>query len=175
MDFGRSMLSHWSLDPDVTYLNHGTVGVAPARVLAAQQAIRDEMERQPSRFLLREVVCLAGVPREEPTRLRRAAAVVAAFVGADGSDVAFVDNATTGVNAVLRSLPLDPGDEILLTDHNYGATARVALFVARERRAHVRTVTVPYPRFDAGQLVDAVARATGPRTRVAVLDHITSE
>jgi len=169
------MLSHWSLDPDVTYLNHGTVGVAPKRVLAAQQAIRDEMERQPSRFLLREVVCLAGVPRDEPTRMRRAAAAVAAFVGARERDVVFVDNATTGVNAVLRSFPLDPGDEILLTDHNYGATARVALFVARERGAQVRTVTVPYPRFDAGQLIDELARAIGPRTRVAVLDHITSE
>ena len=70
------MLAHWTLDPDVTYLNHGTVGVAPKRVLAAQQLIRDEMERQPSRFLLREVVCLAGVPSEEPTRLRRSAAAI---------------------------------------------------------------------------------------------------
>jgi len=175
MPFGRSMLARWMLDPDVTYLNHGTVGVAPKRVLAAQQLIRDEMERQPSRFLLREVVCLAGVPREEPTRLRRAAGAVAEFVGASGNDLAFVDNATTGANAVLRSFPLEPDDEILLTDHNYGATARTAMFVARERRARVRTVTVPYPRFDAGQLIDAVIRAIGPRTRVAVLDHITSE
>jgi len=175
MTFGRSMLAHWTLDPDVTYLNHGTVGVAPKRVLAAQQLIRDEMERQPSRFLLREVVCLAGAPGEEPTRLRRAAAAVAEFVGASGNDLAFVDNATTGANAVLRSFPLEPDDEILLTDHNYGATARTAMFVARERRARVRTVTVPYPRFDAGQLIDAVTRAIGPRTRVAVLDHITSE
>jgi isopenicillin-N epimerase len=175
MDFGRSMLAHWTLDPDVTYLNHGTVGVAPTRVLAAQQAIRDEMERQPSRFLLREVVCLAGVPREEPTRMRCAAAAVAAFVGAGERDVVFVDNATTGVNAVLRSFPLQAGDEILLTDHNYGATARVAMFVARERSAQARTVTVPYPRFDADRLIDAVARAIGPRTRIAVLDHVTSE
>ena len=139
------MLELWPLDPAVTYLNHGTVGVAPRRVLAAQQAIRDEMERQPSQFLLRAVSSLAGVPREGPTRLRRAAEEVAAFVGAERCDLVFVDNATTGVNAVLRSLPLEPDDEILVTDHNYGATARVARFVARERRATVRTVTVPYP------------------------------
>ncbi len=169
------MLDYWPLDPSVTYLNHGTVGVAPRRVLAAQQAIRDEMERRPSQFLLREVSNLAGVPRQEPTRLRRAAAQVAAFVGADAGDLVFVDNATTGANAVLRSLPLEPDDEILITDHNYGATARVARFVARERRAKVRTVAVPYPAFDAAALVDAVDHAIGPRTRVAVLDHITSE
>jgi isopenicillin-N epimerase len=175
MSFGRSMLAHWSLDPDVTYLNHGTVGVAPRRVLAAQQAIRDEMERQPSRFLLRDVSGLVGMPRSEPTAMRQAAGVVASFVGAPSHDVVFVDNATTGVNAVLRSLPLAPGDEILVTDHNYGATARVAAFVARERRAHVRTATVPYPAYDPGRLVEAVSAAITSRTRIAVLDHISSE
>jgi isopenicillin-N epimerase len=169
------MLPHWPLDPEVTYLNHGTVGVAPRRVLAAQQAIRDEMERQPSRFLLRQVSHLAGVPRQEPTRLRQAAAAVASFIGTNGDDVVFVDNATTGINAVLRSLPLEPGDEILLTDHNYGATARVATFVARERGAQVRTACVPFPKYDPARLVDAVSSAIGPRTRVAVLDHISSE
>ena len=175
MSFGRSMLAHWSLDPDVTYLNHGTVGVAPRRVLAAQQAIRDEMERQPSRFLLRDVSGLVGMPRSEPTAMRRAAGAVASFIGAQSQDVVFVDNATTGVNAVLRSWPLEPGDEILVTDHNYGATARVAAFVARERRAHVRTATVPYPAYDPGRLVEAVSAAITSRTRIAVLDHISSE
>jgi len=144
-------------------------------VLAAQQAIRDEMERQPSRFLLRDVSGLIGMPRSEPTAMRRAAAAVASFVGAESNDVVFVDNATTGVNAVLRSLPLEPGDEILVTDHNYGATARVAAFTARDRRAHVRTATVPYPAYDPERLVDAVSAAITSRTRIAVLDHISSE
>ncbi|MFI5178107.1 MAG: aminotransferase class V-fold PLP-dependent enzyme [Vicinamibacterales bacterium] len=175
MDFGHGMLAYWALDPAVTYLNHGTVGAVPKRVLAAAQAIREEIERQPSRLLLREVSGLVGGPRTEPTRMRVAAGAVARFIGARGSDVVFVDNATTGVNAVLRSIRVEPGDELLLTDHNYGATARVAAFVARERRAHVRTVMVPYPAFDPGRLVEDVARAIGPRTRVAVIDHITSE
>ena len=82
------------------------------------------MERAPSQVLLRDVSRLAGLPRAEPTRLRRAAADVASFIGANGDDVVFVDNATTGVNAVLRSFPLEPDDEILLTDHTYGATAQ---------------------------------------------------
>jgi isopenicillin-N epimerase len=163
------------LDPDVLYLNHGTVGVAPRRVLLAQQAIRDEMERAPSRFLLREVSGLVGQPRTGPTRMREAAEAVARFIGARGSDIVFVDNATTGANAVLRSFALEPGDEILLTDHNYGATARAAQFVARERRATVATATVPYPSFDRARLVEAIEAAITPRTRLAVIDHITSE
>jgi isopenicillin-N epimerase len=175
MTFGHAMLPDWPLDPAVTYLNHGTVGVTPRRVLAAQQAIRDQMERGPSQFLLREVSGLAGVPVPRPSRLREAAGQIAAFVGARAGDLVFVDNATTGANAVLRSMAFEPGDEILLTDHAYGAIARLAQFVARERGARVRTVPVPYPRFDPGALVDAVAAAIGPRTRVAVLEHITAE
>ncbi len=175
MAFGRHRLADWPLDPAVTYLNHGTVGVAPRRVLAAQQAIRDEMERQPSSFLLREVSGLVGVPTNRPSRMRTAAATVAAFVRAQGDDLVFVDNATTGVNAVLRSLQLEPGDEILITDHNYGATARAAAFAAREKRATVRAVKVPYPAFNRQAFVEAVASAITPRTRIAVLDHITSE
>ena len=174
-DFGRHMLEQWPLDPDVTYLNHGTVGAVPRRVLAAQQAIRDEIERQPSKFLLRDLSGLAGMPRHEPTRLRESAGAVAAFVGCSRDDLVFVDNASAAMNAVLRSFPLGPDDEILLTDHNYGATAKAAAFYAREHGARVRTVTVPYPAFDPAALVDAVAAAIGPRTRVAVLDHITSE
>jgi isopenicillin-N epimerase len=175
MAFGRAMRAEWALDADVTYLNHGTVGAVPRLVLAAQQKIRDEVERQPSKFLLRDVSGLVGLPRQTPTRMREAAGHVARFIGAREPDVVFVDNATTGVNAVLRSIALEPGDELLLTDHNYGATARVAAFVARERQARVVTAAVPYPAFDPARLVESIARAITRRTRVAVIDHITSE
>jgi isopenicillin-N epimerase len=167
--------THWPLDPDVVYLNHGTVGVTPIPVLEVQHAIRDEIERGPSQFLLRAQSGLTGVPTGLPTRVRQAAQAVAAAMGARGEDLVFVDNATTGVNAVLRSFPLAPDDEILVTDHNYGATVKVAQFVARERGAFVRTAAVPYPRFDPGELIASVAAAITPRTRIAVLDHITSE
>jgi isopenicillin-N epimerase len=116
-----------------------------------------------------------GAPAGGKTRMRDAAGRVAAFLHANGDDLVFVDNATTGVNAVLRSLPFEPGDEILLTDHAYGAVAKTAEFVAREHRAHLRVVSVPYPSFATGQLIDRVTQAMTPRTRVAVLDHITSE
>ncbi|MDI6808793.1 MAG: hypothetical protein QME66_07415 [Candidatus Eisenbacteria bacterium] len=88
--FGRQMLEHWMLDPKTTYLNHGTVGAPPRRVLEAQQAIRDEIERQPSHFLLRELVTLPGVPSSGHARLRLAADVVADFVGASGNDLGSV-------------------------------------------------------------------------------------
>lgn len=174
--FGPWVRELFGLDPSVTYLNHGTVGVAPRRVLEAQQRWRQQMERQPSAFLLRELVPLGlGQPRSDPGRLRQAAAVVAAFVGAEDKDLVFVDNATSGANAVLRSLDLRPGDEILLTDHTYGAVANAAAFVARERGAEVRTVEVPYPAFDAQALVAVLDAALGPRTRLLLVDHITSD
>ena len=175
MAFGRPMRQHWSLDPAVTYLNHGTVGVIPKRVLAAQQAIRDQIERQPAAFLLRELWNFTGSSRSTPTLLREAAARVAAFVGGRGEDLVFVDNATTGINAVLRSLPLTPGDELILTDHAYGAIANTAAFVARARGAFVRTIPVPYPRFDPDTLVDRIAEAIGPHTRLVIVDHIAAE
>ena len=142
------MLSRWPLDPAVTYLNHGTVGVAPNVVLARQQAIRDEIERQPSKFMLRDLSGWVGGRRERPTLMREAAAVVARFVGAQADDLVFVDNATAGANAVLRSLPLEAGDEVLVTDFGYGAVTKAAHYAARTRGATVRTVTMPYPRFD---------------------------
>jgi isopenicillin-N epimerase len=175
MSFGRHRLEEWPLDPDVTYLNHGTVGVVPRRVLAYQQRLRDEMERQPSRFVLREAVGMAGVPRTEPGRIRRAAEAVASFVGARGQDLVFVDNATSGAAAVLRSILLQPGDEVLVTDHGYGGITRVAQLVARERGATVRTALFPYPAFDAGRLLASLEAAIGPRTRLLLTDHITAE
>lgn len=169
------MRAEWPLEPGILYLNHGTVGVTPRRVLARQQALRDEMERQPSRFLLRECSGLADAPRTEPTLMRRAAVEVAGFLGCSGDDLAFVDNATTGVNAVLQSLELRAGDEILVTDHTYGAVAKAAEFFAHRAGARVVTAAVPYPRFDRARMLDSVSSAVTARTRLAILDHVSSE
>lgn len=170
--FGREMLRHWPLDPAITYLNHGTVGATPKKVLAMQQALREEMERQPARFLLRE---LSGSSSRPVPRLREAAEAVAQFVGAKGQDLVFVDNATTGVNAVLRSLGLRPGDEIPITNRAYGAVVNAARFVTERAGARLVTVELPFPRSDRAQIVMAIAEALTPRTRLAILDHITSE
>jgi isopenicillin-N epimerase len=174
--FGHALRHAWPLEEDVIYLNHGTVGVTPRRVLAAQQAVRDEIERHPSRYLLRELTSIVvGGPRRDKPRMRQAADIVADFLGARGDDLVFVDNATTGANAVLRSFPLAPGDEILVTDLGYGGVTHAATFAARERGAIVRTATMPYPVRSAAELLDACTAAIGPRTRLAVIDHITSQ
>ena len=169
------MRSAWALDPRVTYLNHGTVGAPPRVVLARQQALRDEIERQPASYLLRTLVNWVGAPDPEPSRIRVAAGAIAAFLHVSADDLVFTDNATAGVNAVLRSFPFAPGDEIVTLDLAYGAIRNVAAFAARERGAIVRVVTVPYPRFDPAAFVEAFDEALSSRTRVAVVDHVTAE
>jgi isopenicillin-N epimerase len=176
VSFGRRTLDLWPLDPHILYLNHGTVGVTPRRVLATQQAIREEIERQPAQFLLRELADIGDrAPRPEGTRIRAAAGAVAEFLGARGEDLVFADNATTAINAVLRSLPLQAGDEILVTDLAYGAISNAATYVAAGAGATARAVEMPHPLLSADAAVEAIAAELGPRTRLAVIDHITSE
>ncbi|HEV8688814.1 MAG TPA: aminotransferase class V-fold PLP-dependent enzyme [Ideonella sp.] len=181
--FGRPLLPLWPLDPAITYLNHGTVGATPRAVLAAQAALRDEIERQPARFLLRELTPI-GRPDEHPDRalpggphhrMRAAAALVAVRLGTDGDALVFVDNATAGANAVLASFPLAAGDEVLVTNRSYGAVARAAAHHAARAGARIVTAQLPFPVSDAASLLDALERALTPRTRLAVLDHVSPE
>jgi isopenicillin-N epimerase len=155
---------HWTLDPSVDYLNHGSYGACPRVILERQWELRLELEREPVDFLSRRWNGLLEAARTE----------VAGFLGARPEDLAFVTNATSGVNAVLRGLPLAPGDEILTTDHAYAACRKAAAFVARRSGARVVTVAVPFPLEDAETLVQLVLGAVTPRTRLALLDHVTS-
>lgn len=173
--FGRSMLEHWLLDPEYTYLNHGTVGAPPRRVLQKQQALRDEIERQPSRFMLRELNGEQPMPWRAVSRLREASDRVAAFVGSRPDDLVFVPNVTTGLDAVLGSVPLASGDEIIVTDLAYGAVALAAAAVCERSRATLRTVHLEYPLRDSGDVVEAIARALTPRTKLVVIDHVTAQ
>jgi isopenicillin-N epimerase len=173
--FGHAMLQHWAFDPNITYLNHGTVGATPKPVLEVQQRLRDEMERQPSRFMLREWMPQAGNPLPGKPRVREAADAVAAFLGASGDDVVFVDNATAGANAVLRSVQLKPGDEVVILELAYGAVINTAFYVARQQNAKLIRIELPTSLNSPEQVVDAVSGALSPRTRLAVIDHITSE
>ena len=176
--FGRSLLDLWWLDPAVTYLNHGTVGATPRAVLETQQAWQRRIEAQPAAFLFRELMRLApeepGAPR---TLLHEVTDAVADFVGARGDDLVFVDNASTGINAVLRSIALRPGDEIVVLDQAYGAVVKAARYVAQGTGAKVVVVPTPFPvqGDPTPACVDAVERALTPRTRLAILDHISSQ
>ncbi len=154
----------WSLDPEVTFLNHGSFGACPREVLDAQQRWRDELEREPVHFMLHTL---------EPA-LDRARGKLADFVGADAEDIAFVANATTGVNAVLQSMPLSTGDDLLVTNHAYNACRNALDQVAARHDATITVVDLPFPVRDPGEIVDVVLAATNERTRLALLDHVTS-
>jgi len=173
--FGSSMLQHWMLDPDCTYLNHGTVGATPRRVLHEQQRLRDEMEHHPSRFMLRELNGEQPAPWRSASRLREAGDVVAAFVGARSEDLVFVPNVTTGINAVLQSIPLESGDEVVVSDLAYGGIALAAAAACERSGASVRTAHVDYPVREPGHIVEAFVGALTPRTRLVVVDHVTAQ
>jgi len=154
----------WALDPKVVFLNHGSFGACPREVLAHQAALRSEMEAEPVRFLSREL----------DERLDAARAALAGFLGADADDLAFVTNATSGVNAVVRSLAFAAGDELLTTDHAYNACRNALDFAAARSGARVVVAAVPFPVASPDAVLEAVLARVTPRTRLALLDHVTS-
>ncbi|MGE0787354.1 MAG: aminotransferase class V-fold PLP-dependent enzyme [Sandaracinaceae bacterium] len=158
------MRERWLLDEDVAFLNHGSFGACPEHVLDAQRQLRDRMEREPVRFFVRDLEGLIAEAR----------AKVGAFVGASPEDFGFVRNATAGVNAVLRSLSFAPGDEILVTDHGYNACTNVARFVAERSGATVVTARIPFPLASEDEAIDAILASVTERTKLALLDHVTS-
>lgn len=161
---GAAIRHEWLLDPSKLTVNHGAYGATPRVVLAAQDEWRRRMEAQPSLFMRQTL----------PPALRAAADGLARFVGAEGRDLVFVDNATTGCNAVLRSLDFVRGDEILILSHAYGAVRNTVRYLADRHGLKIVEAKVEFPQPDADQIVAAVADALTERTRIAVLDHITS-
>src|SRR5512140_2635346 len=111
LDAPSSVRQLWSIDPTITFLNHGSFGACPLPVMEAVEQLRARIEREPVRFLVGDLERLLDEARRE----------VAALLGADADDLAFVPNATAGVSTVLRSLALQGGDELLTTDHAYNA------------------------------------------------------
>ena len=154
----------WGLDPKISYLNHGSFGACPLPVLEYQRQLQAELERETMEFLLHRAQPLIDRSRE----------ILCELVGADPADLVFVGNATAGVNAVLRSLAFQPGDEILTTAHDYNACRNVANYVAGRFGANVVEVPLPLPIESPEQVVEAVLAQVTPRTRLVMLDHITS-
>jgi isopenicillin-N epimerase len=155
---------HWSLAPGTVFLNHGSFGACPRAIQAMQSDLRRQMEAEPVQFLWRRY--------EE--RLEPARAALAAFLGARARDVVFVTNATTGVNAVVRSLQLRPGDELLTTSHDYNACHNVLVEAALRTGARVTVARIPFPIRAADEALEAVLGAATRRTRLAFIDHVTS-
>ncbi|HEY9628689.1 MAG TPA: aminotransferase class V-fold PLP-dependent enzyme [Coleofasciculaceae cyanobacterium] len=170
---GQTWRSLWALDPDITFLNHGSFGACPRAVLEKQSAVRSQMELEPVRFFALELEPLLDQARQ----------VLAAFIGADAADLAFVPNATTGVNAVLRSLcvstadraALQAGDEMLTTNHEYNASRNALDFAAQVSGATVVVAEVPFPIAAPEQAIAAILNRVSSRTRLVLLDHVTSQ
>lgn len=156
---------HWTLDPDVAFLNHGSFGACPRLVLARQAELRADLERQPVDFFVRRYEGMLDQARQD----------LAKFLVADPEGLVPVSNATTGVNAVLRSLGFEPGDELVVTDHEYNACRNALEFVAGRHGARVRVARIPFPIDDAGRILDRILAEVGPKTRLVLVDHITSQ
>ncbi len=159
------MKQHWTLDPAITFLNHGSFGATPRVVLDRQSEYRAQMEREPVRFFVRELEPMLDDARQK----------LATFIGADAEGLAFVPNATAGVNAVLRSLDLDKFDELLVTNQEYNACRNAIDYVAGLAGAKVVVVELPFPIDSPDVVVDRVLEKVTDHTRLLLIDHITSQ
>ncbi len=146
------------LDPDVVFLNHGSFGACPRPVFEWYQAWQRELELRPIEFLGRS----------------EARGALADYLRVGQDDVVYVSNVTTALNIVARSLPLEPDDEVLTTNHEYGALDRTWTFVSEHRQSRVVVQKLPVPIDDPDEVVEAVWAGVTPRTRVLFLSHITS-
>jgi isopenicillin-N epimerase len=154
----------WLLDPNVSFLNHGSFGAVPLDVLAHQRSLQLQMERNPTKFLTYEL----------PSAIRANAEKLAGFVGGNGGDYVFTENATAGCNTVLNSIRFNQDDEILLTNHSYPAVLLAAQRVAKQSGAKIVQVEVPFALLDEAHVAAAIATRLSSRTRLVILDHVTS-
>jgi isopenicillin-N epimerase len=157
------MRDQFLLDPDLVFLNHGSFGACPRSVLETQRKWQLEMERNPVAFL----------GRRSAELLTQARATLGAAIGAQADDLVFVPNSTTGVNVVAQSFPLQPGDEVLATDLEYGACDAAWGRACSKRGASYRCVEILLPYAREG-VVDRLMDAVSPRTRLIYVSHVTS-
>lgn len=152
------------LDPEVVFLNHGSFGACPRPVFERYQAWQRELERQPVEFIGRRL----------PGLLAEARGALGEFLHVHPDDLAYVNNVTTALNIVARALPLAPGDEILTTDHEYGALDRTWTFVCEQRGSRIVTQRLPVPIDSPEEVVESIWAGVTPKTRVLFMSHITS-
>lgn len=161
---GADLSALFALDRSYTFLNHGSFGSTPLEILALQDRLRREIEARPIEMLARRLGPL----------LRAAAHEVARFVGTDGQRLGFVTNATEGINAVLRSMRWEAGDEVVVIDHVYNAMRQSIRRLGDESGVVLREIPVAVPVDSPRRFVEAVERALTARTRLVLIDHVTS-
>ena len=158
------MKEHYLLDPEFIFLNHGSFGATPRFVMETYQAWQVRLERQPVQFISRELL----------PELKRARQTLGDYLHADAQDLAYIPNATFGVNIVARSLQLAPGDEILTTDHEYGACKNVWKFVSQKNGTILVKQAIPLPLVSPTEIVEHFWQAVTSKIRVIFISHITS-
>jgi len=154
----------FQIRPDITFLNHGSFGACPRPVFATYQEWQRLLETDPIEFLGRRLDSMLSEAREH----------LAAYVGTQADHVVFVNNATFGVNIIARSLQLAPGDEVLATDHEYGAADRAWRFICRQRDVQYINQPIPLPIESAESMLEHLWQGVTPRTKVIFISHITS-
>jgi isopenicillin-N epimerase len=158
----------WSLLAEGVFLNHGSFGACPIVVQHEQDRIRREYSDHPEEFFRKRVM-----PDSSDSDIRKAASELGSLIGTAGNNVAIVENATTGIQAVLQSVPLEPGDEVLITDHQYRAVKFAVEKRCRETGAIPRIVTIPIPAVGA-EVIERISAAANAKVKLAIVDHITS-
>ncbi len=158
------LAKHWGLDPEIAHLNHGSFGACPRVVLDELHRLQRELEWDLGSFLNRTLA----------ERLAEARRELGGFLNADADDLAFVPHVTFAMNSVLRSFPLEAGDELLVCNHEYNASRNVLDFVAEHAGCHVVVVDLPFPIDGPEVVVERMRAAITDRTRLALIDHVTS-
>ncbi len=167
MRFDKGDICHYSqflLDPGIVYLNHGALGACPRPVFDEYQQWQYELERQPAKFVIQRI----------PELMAEARAALAAYLNVAANDVVYFPNPTTALNMAAKSLDLSPGDEILTTDHEYGAMDRTWRFICRKTGACYVHHPIPLPVTSHADFVETFWAGVTERTRVIFLSHITS-
>lgn len=158
------LAQHWMLDKGIVFLNHGSFGATPIKILDQQTRYRHMMEREPVDFFVNQWPVLMAHSKQK----------LADFVSADPNDMVFVQNTTTGVNQILTSFPYEPGDEWLVSSHAYGACMQAMKHFSERNKIRLHVVEIPFPVEDDQQILKAIEDKITDRTRLALIDHVSS-
>jgi len=158
------LAKHWTFDPSRVFLNHGSFGACPDFIIEEQRMWQDLMEKEPVQFF-EELM---------PDLLTKSRTALGEFLSCDANDLAFVSNATSGVNTILRSLHFKQGDEILVPNHAYQACRNTIDFVASRWGAKVVEVAIPFPIDGPQVVIELMKSACSERTKLVMIDTVTS-
>ncbi|MBI5326403.1 MAG: aminotransferase class V-fold PLP-dependent enzyme [Ignavibacteriae bacterium] len=166
MEFGNKIKSEWLLDDNVTFLNHGSFGATPIKVLKAKEEIERRLEREPLSFFADEYFVL----------LKESVSKLSKFIGAKEENLVLVENATTGVNTVLHSLEkeLKPGDEIITTNHVYQGVRNTMEYICKKTGAKAIEIDIPFPNADNKLIIEKIRDKINEKTKILIIDHIAS-